>query len=152
MLTSTADTLGLSRRWVLPCSAFSKGAAQGSTHQHTAEPTLKRRANSILNWDDEAALRKGVEYGNTPGQVHVSLSKEEIKRLKAAGEDILRHKREEGGLKGAQTRRCHVCHVSCVYSALIPSASHWNTENTVFRLYPLCILFPGASYSIPLVS
>ena len=120
--------------------------------QHTVEPTLKRRANSILNWDDEAALRKGVEYGNTPGQVHVSLSKEEIKRLKAAGEDILRHKREEGGLKGAQTRRCHVCHVSCVYSALIPSASHWNTENTVFRLYPLCILFPGASYSIPLVS
>ena len=108
--------------------------------QHTVEPTLKRRVNSILNWDDETALRKGVEYGNTPGQVHVSLSKEEIKKLKAAGEDILRHKRDEGGLKGAQTRRRHV---SCVHPACIPSASHWNTGKTESRLYPDVYLVPG---------
>ena len=71
--------------------------------QHTVEPTLKRRANSILNWDEEKTLRLGVEMGNTPGQVHVSLSKEESQRLKAAGEDILKHKRKGGGLEGAQT-------------------------------------------------
>ena len=42
--------------------------------------------------------------GNSAGQVHVSLSKKEIMRLQAAGEDmILKHKRKEGGLEGEQT-------------------------------------------------
>ena len=113
---------------------------------HTVEPTLKRRANSILNWDDETALRSGVTMGNTPGQVHVSLSKEETKRLKAAGEDILKHKRDEGGYKGAQTHRPYV---SYVHSACIPSASHWRPEEAVSRMYPVLYLVPGNKFQYP---
>ena len=71
--------------------------------KHTSEPTLKRRVNSILNWEEELTLRDAMQLGNTPGQVECTLSLKVSRQLKEAGEDIMQHKRRDGGLKGVHT-------------------------------------------------
>ena len=85
------------RRTAIGCfQIFEKG-------KHTAEPTLKRRKNSILNWEDDAKLRSAIQMGGKPGAVLVELTASASKKLKAAGEDPLskKHKRKAGGLKCA---------------------------------------------------
>ena len=122
-------------------SIFHKGV-------HTTEPTLKKRKNSILNWEEDTLMRAAVRMNNTPGEVLVELTTRETEKLKNAGEDPLQHKRAEGGLQGARRARIadcimypvskgmyptclpirkhkhvehHFCIVSCMYSVLYPA-------------------------------
>ena len=69
---------------------------------HTTESTLKKRKNSILNWDEDALMRAAVRMNNTPGEVLVELTAKEKEKLMEAGEDPLQHKRPCGGLAGAR--------------------------------------------------
>ena len=69
---------------------------------HTTESTLKKRKNSILNWDEDALMRSAVRMNNTPGEVLVDLTAKEKEKLMEAGEDPLDHKRPCGGLEGAR--------------------------------------------------
>ena len=39
---------------------------------HTQDPTLGKRKNSTLTWDQEAALMSGVDQGGRPSAVRVS--------------------------------------------------------------------------------
>jgi hypothetical protein len=54
-------------------------------------------------------LQFGLDSGGKPGGIHAAMTKEMSRMLKLQGKDPLKHKRDEGGLKGA-----HV-YVSGVY-------------------------------------
>ena len=87
----TKDGAGLFNIWV-------KG-------EHGEEVNLKRRKNSTLTFDEEAALRVAIDAGVRPGAFVVAKTKERLTELKYAGEDPVAHKRPEGGLEGEHTRR-----------------------------------------------
>lgn len=71
---------------------------------HSEEVNLKRRKNSPLTFDEEAALRTAIDAGVRPGAFVVAKTKEKLSELKSSGEDPLAHKRPEGGLEGKHTR------------------------------------------------
>ena len=70
---------------------------------HAEEDKLKKRKNSILNFEEEYALRTGCDSGNTPGTVLATMTKEKEKKLRDEGKDPLEHKRKEGGLDCASS-------------------------------------------------
>lgn len=83
--------------------------------EHGEEVNLFQRKNSALTFAQDADLRKAMDMGARPGKVMVSWTKEKSAELKKAGLNPLDHKKEGGGLIGAQTpadtQRAHVSHV-----------------------------------------
>ena len=68
--------------------------------EHTKEMKLYKRKNSILTYEEEAALKLGLDGGTKPGGVHLARTLKEMKELEEKGENPLLHKKESGGLKG----------------------------------------------------
>ena len=68
--------------------------------EHTKEMKLYKRKNSILTYDEEAALKLGLDGGTKPGGVHLARTLKGMKELEEKGENPLLHKKEGGGLKG----------------------------------------------------
>ena len=68
---------------------------------HGEEINLKRRKNSLLTFDEEAALRTAMDSGVRPGAFVVAQTKERLTTIKDAGEDPLAYKKPEGGLEGS---------------------------------------------------
>ena len=68
--------------------------------EHTVEMKLYKRKNSILTYDEEAALKLGLDGGTKPGGVHLARTLKEMKELEEKGENPLLRKKESGGLEG----------------------------------------------------
>ena len=71
------------------------------------------RSNSSCTFDEQARLQFGLDSGGKPGGIHSAMTKEVSRMLKLQGKDPLKHKRDEGGLKGARV------YVSGVYQVRI---------------------------------
>ena len=59
-----------------------------------------KRKNSILTYDEEDALKLGLDGGTKPGGVHLARTLKEMKELEEKGENPLLRKKESGGLEG----------------------------------------------------
>ena len=68
--------------------------------EHTAEMKQYKRKNSILTYDEEAALKLGLDGGTKPGGVHLARTLKEMRELEEKGENPLLRKKEGGGLEG----------------------------------------------------
>ena len=68
--------------------------------EHTVEMKQYKRKNSILTYDEEAALKLGLDGGTKPGGVHLARTLKEMKELEEKGENPLLHKKADGGLEG----------------------------------------------------
>ena len=68
--------------------------------EHTAEMKQYKRKNSILTYEEEAALKLGLDGGTKPGGVHLARTLKEMKELEDKGENPLLRKKESGGLEG----------------------------------------------------
>ena len=95
--------------------------------KHSEEPTLKKRKNSLLTWDEDEQLVKAVDVGVKPAQLRVSLTKKAASELTDKGVDPLSNKDEQGGLTG--TLRIEYMSIRCIGYVLL----------TVLRMYLACI-------------
>ena len=95
--------------------------------KHSEEPTLKKRKNSLLTWDEDDQLVKAVDVGVKPAQVRVRMTKEAASELIDKGVDPLSNKDEQGGLTG--TLRIEYMSIRCIGYVLL----------TVLRMYLACI-------------
>ena len=68
--------------------------------EHTVEMKLYKRKNSILTYDEEDALKQGLDGGTKPGGVHLARTLKVTRELEEKGENPLLHKKESGGLEG----------------------------------------------------
>ena len=68
--------------------------------EHTAVLKQYKRKNSILTYEEEAALMLGLDGGTKPGGVHLARTLKEMKELEEKGENPLLRKKEGGGLEG----------------------------------------------------
>jgi hypothetical protein len=80
---------------------------------HSTEVNLYARSNSSCTFEEQAQLQFGLDSGGKPGGIHSAMTKEVSSMLKLQGKDPLKHKRDEGGLKGARV------YVSGVYQVRI---------------------------------
>ena len=80
---------------------------------HSTEVNVYARSNSSCTFDEQALLKFGLDSGGKPGGIHSAMTKEMSSVLKLQGKDPLKHKRDEGGLKGARV------YVSGVYQVRI---------------------------------
>ena len=80
---------------------------------HSTEVNLYARSNSSCTFDEQKLLKFGLDSGGKPGGIHSAMTKEMSSVLKLQGKDPLKHKRDEGGLKGARV------YVSGVYQVRI---------------------------------
>ena len=80
---------------------------------HSTEVNLYARSNSSCTFDEQKLLKFGLDSGGKPGGIHSAMTKEMSRVLKLQGKDPLKHKRDEGGLKGARV------YVSGVYQVRI---------------------------------
>ena len=69
--------------------------------EHTVEVKQYKRKNSILTYDEQAALKEGLDGGTKPCGVHLARTLKEMKELEEKGENPLLHKKAGGGLEGA---------------------------------------------------
>ena len=68
--------------------------------EHTVEVKQYKRKNSILTYDEQAALKQGLDGGTKPGGVHLARTLKEMTELEEKGENPLLHKKAGGGLEG----------------------------------------------------
>ena len=68
--------------------------------EHTVEVKQFKRKNSILTYDEQAALKEGLDGGTKPDGVHLARTLKELKELEEKGENPLLHKKAGGGLEG----------------------------------------------------
>jgi hypothetical protein len=80
---------------------------------HSSEVNVYARSNSSCTFDEQKLLKFGLDSGGKPGGIHSAMTKEVSSVLKLQGKDPLKHKRDEGGLKGARV------YVSGVYQVRI---------------------------------
>ena len=73
--------------------------------EHSEATNLKKRANSVLTFEQEETVRKQIDTGAKPGGILTSLTKTVGADLRLAGMNPLLHKKAEGGLEGARMRR-----------------------------------------------
>ena len=73
--------------------------------EHSEATNLKKRANSVLTFEQEETVRKQIDTGARPGGILTSLTKAVGSGLRHAGMNPLLHKKAEGGLEGARMRR-----------------------------------------------
>ena len=104
--------------------------------EHSETLNSKRRKNSALTFDQEREARQLVNAGSKPGAMRAVMTKDECLKLEAAGEDVLEHKRPEGGLEGerpavSRVRVSSNTHVSYMYRNMYHHSS--------------CRHFPGGS-------
>ena len=80
---------------------------------HSSEVNVYARSNSSCTFEEQKLLKFGLDSGGKPGGIHSAMTKEVSSMLKLQGKDPLKHKRDEGGLKGARV------YVSGVYQVRI---------------------------------
>ena len=68
--------------------------------EHTVEMKQYKRKNFILTYEEEAALKLGLDGGTKPGGVHLARTLKEMRELEEKGENPLLRKKEGGGLEG----------------------------------------------------
>ena len=68
---------------------------------HGTEKNLKKRKNSVLTLEQEAALEEAIDLGAKPSSVLSTWTSRAAKDAKSSGVDPLKKKMEEGGFGGS---------------------------------------------------
>ena len=79
--------------------------------EHTAEKEQYKRKNSCITYDEEDALKLGLDGGTKPGGVHLARTLKEMRELEEKGENPLLRKKEGEGWK--------VCIDTCICYVLV---------------------------------
>ena len=76
--------------------------------EHGTEIEHLKRKNSALTYDQEAAVAQAVECGVRPAAILASFTSSRVSELQEAGEDVMDHKNDQGGLEGEQHVAIHM--------------------------------------------
>ena len=79
--------------------------------EHTVEMKQYKRKNSCITYDEEDALKLGLDGGTKPGGVHLARTLKEMRELEEKGENPLLRKKEGEGWK--------VCIDTCICYVLV---------------------------------